>query len=216
MIGRQILVAARLADVFLRKHGHSKKRRSLPVDGRDDFQPWLTYPMIEFLNGLDLSEKSVLEFGAGGSTLYWARRSKEVISVELDQEWANKLASCAPPNVTIIHEPDGGKYPEIPRQFSRAFDVILIDGAERYRSSITALDMLAESGMIILDNAEWYPNCCDLLGENLIEMPFSGFAPLNAFTSTSTAFLRRSFSFQRGSRSPPIGGRMLKALDDSG
>ena len=215
MIGRQIFVAARLANVFLRQHGHSKQRRSLPVNANGDFQPWLTYPMIEFLDSLDLSEKSILEFGAGGSTLYWARRSKEVISVELDQEWANKLASCAPSNVTIVHEPDGGKYPEIPRQFSRAFDVILIDGAERYRSSVTALDMLAGSGMIILDNAEWYPNCCHLLGENLIEdIPFSGFGPLNAFTSTSTAFLHRSFSFQRGSRSPPIGGRELKALDD--
>jgi hypothetical protein len=32
--------------------------------------PWFTYPTIEYLNHLDLSECSVFEYGMGYSTLY--------------------------------------------------------------------------------------------------------------------------------------------------
>jgi predicted O-methyltransferase YrrM len=131
MIGRGALVAVRLADVFLRKHGHSRKQGPLPVSAKGDFQPWLTYPMIEFLASLDLSGKSVLEFGSGGSTLYWAKHAKDVVSVEMDAAWADRLASLAPANVRIIHEPDGGKYPDAPKTLRKNFDIILIDGAER-------------------------------------------------------------------------------------
>ena len=190
----------------------------MPVDAGGNFLPWLTYPMIEFLDTLDVSDKSVFEFGAGGSTLYWARRAREVVSVELDAAWHARLTSMAPSNVEIVHEPDGHQYADTPNRLGRTFDIIVVDGAERYRSASAALNALAPGGMIILDNAEWYPNCCRLLASSgLIELPFSGFPPVNAFTSTSTAFLSRDFAFPVVRRRPPIGGRALAggALDDT-
>jgi hypothetical protein len=196
-----------------------RRKDGLPVGGQEEYQPWLTYPMIEFLNGFDFSEKTVFEFGSGGSTLYWAARAKKVISVEFDREWYRSLIPKIPGNVTLIHEPDGGKYAGTIRQFSCRFDVIVIDGAERMCCALAALDSLAPDGLIILDNAEWYPNTAQCLSSaGLIEIPFSGFAPLNAFCSTTTAFLSRDFSFPRKahSRRPPVGGRLLPepALDD--
>ena len=73
--------------------------------------------------------------------------------------------------------------------------------------------------MIILDNAEWYPNTAMYLNSlDFIEIPFNGFSPINAFTSTSTAFISREFAVPKNNkaRQAPIGGRLLPApaLDD--
>jgi len=217
LIPRPVIAAGRLLQVFLGAHGHSRRVSGMPVDGHGNFIPWLTYPMIEFLNGFDFSDATVFEFGTGGSTLYWAGRAKNVVSVELDAAWAARLAAIAPSNVRIIHEPNGHLYAEAPIALDRTFDVIVIDGAERYRSTRAAIGCLAPGGMIILDNAEWYPNCAALLAESgLIEVPFSGFPPINAFPSTSSAFLSRDLSFPRLPRALPVGGRALAggALDD--
>ena len=48
---------------------------------------WVTYPAIEFLRQLDWRGKRVLEWGAGNSTLWWARQGANVFSVEHSQEW---------------------------------------------------------------------------------------------------------------------------------
>jgi hypothetical protein len=123
--------------------------------------------------------------------------------------------------VTLIHQPNGHIYARTPSQLNRKFDVIVVDGAERFRSSQAAIAALAPGGMIILDNAEWYPNSADLLASSgLIEIAFSGFPPINAFCSTSSAFLSREFAFPRKARKAriiPVGGRQLKslALDDN-
>jgi hypothetical protein len=219
LVPRRIISAVRLLDIFQRKHGHIRLDEGFPVNGRGEYQPWLTYPVIEFLEGFDFSGKTVFEYGSGSSTLFWASRAKRVTSVELDGEWYRLLLHKIPANVTLLHEPDGVKYAKSIRQFASGFDVIAIDGAERHRCAIAAIESLAPGGMIILDNAEWYPNTAALLASaGLIEVPFSGFSPINAFCSTSTVFLSRDFAFplKLQSRCPPVGGRALPtpALDD--
>jgi hypothetical protein len=95
------------------------------------------------------------------------------------------------------------------------YDVIVIDGAEHFRCAESAFSALAPGGIVILDNAEWYPKATDLLRRaDMIEISFSGFGPINAFTSTSNAFLQRDFRFPLVHRKPPVGGRSMQALDD--
>jgi len=220
MVPWRLLVTARLQKIFFGVHGHIRRIDGMPVDGDGKFQPWLTYPLIEYLNGLDFSGKDVFEFGAGGSTLYWAQRARSVTSVEFDAGWYETLKPKLPANATLIHENNGHRYADAPREFApRRFDVVVVDGAERYRSARTAIDVVAADGMIILDNAEWYPNTSDMIVEaGFIEIRFSGFSPINAFTATSSLFVSRSFAFQTSSeaRRPPRGGKALPAgaLDD--
>ena len=219
MLPRRVISAIRLLQIFQHKHGHTYQKSGFPVNGKGDFQPWLTYPMIEFLNGLDFSGKRVFEFGAGSSTLYWAARAEQVVSVELDRDWYESLLHKVPDNVQLVHEPDGGLYAGIIRDMGK-FDIIVIDGAERFLSAEFASQALAPGGMIILDNAEWYPNAAEFLNSSgLIEVPFNGFSPINAFTSTSTAFISREFAISKNNKArlPPIGGRALPtpALDDN-
>ncbi|WP_052382285.1 class I SAM-dependent methyltransferase [Paraburkholderia kururiensis] len=220
VLPRRLLVTARLQKIFFGDHGHTRRIDGMPVDGAGDFQPWLTYPLIEYLSGFDFSGKDVFEFGAGASTMFWASRARAVVSVEFDRGWYETLKNRVPPNVTLLHESDGHLYAQMPKTLlPRRFDVVVVDGAERYRSARSALEVVSPGGMIILDNAEWYPRTADMLSDaGLIEVRFSGFSPINAFTSTSSVFLSRDFSFPGTgkARLPPRGGRALPhgALDD--
>lgn len=220
ILPRRVVVTARLQQIFFGQYGHNSRIDGMPADGAGNFQPWVTYPLIEYLNGFDFSGKDVFEFGSGGSTLYWAARARSVYSVEFDAGWYGVLRQRLPANATLVHEGDGGKYADLPRTLApRRFDVVVVDGAERYRSARTAIEVLAPGGMIILDNAEWYPNTSDLLVDTgLLEVRFCGFSPINAFTSTSSVFLSRDFAFPRSeaARRPPRGGKGLPdgALDD--
>lgn len=64
--------------------------------------PWISFPAYEYLEQLDLSDKTVFEFGSGNSTLYWAKRVKSVISIEDDKEWYEKIKTRIPSNTTLL------------------------------------------------------------------------------------------------------------------
>lgn len=219
ILPRRLISAVRLLTIFQGGHGHVNQRNGFPVSGKGEYQPWLTYPLIEYLVGLDFSQKRVFEFGAGASTLFWSKRAAEVVSVEFDFEWFLALKDRIPGNVSLFYESNGELYAGKILALDVNFDVIVVDGAERYRSAQLAITKLSPGGMIILDNAEWYPNTADLLKRSgLIEIRFSGFSPVNAFTSTSSVFLHREFCFPNNSRAriPPIGGVSIPGgtLDD--
>jgi hypothetical protein len=219
VLPRRFISAVRLLLIFQGGHGHVNRLNGFPVNGKGEFQPWLTYPLIEFLNGLDFSEKRVFEFGAGASTLYWAKRACEVVSVEFDAGWYEALLPIIPKNVTLHHVGNGQSYVNKVLECDGRFDVIVVDGAERYRSAQSAIKALADGGFIVLDNAEWYPNTADLLVQaGLIEVRLSGFTPVNAFTSTSSIFMSRNFCIPTNAlaRKKPIGGTDIigGTLDD--
>ena len=44
----------------------------------------------------------VLEFGCGSSSLWWAQRVAQVVSVEHDEHWATKVRAGAPQNLTVV------------------------------------------------------------------------------------------------------------------
>jgi hypothetical protein len=53
----------------------------------DDRRPWLSYIAIDWLKNTLRPEMRVIEFGSGGSTLFFAERVAELVSVEHDREW---------------------------------------------------------------------------------------------------------------------------------
>ncbi|BFM39484.1 hypothetical protein [Synechocystis sp. LKSZ1] len=54
-----------------------------------DEQPWITFLAIDFLEKNLNKDMRVYEYGMGGSTLFFAKRVKEIISVEHDKKWFN-------------------------------------------------------------------------------------------------------------------------------
>src|SRR5882724_10582455 len=49
--------------------------------------PWFSYAAIDFLDGFVQPDMKVFEYGSGGSTLFFARRAKSVVSVEDNAKW---------------------------------------------------------------------------------------------------------------------------------
>jgi len=196
------------------------------LDREKNYLPWFTYPAIEALNNWDLSDKRVFEYGSGYSTLFWASRAREVVSVEHNRAWYEKIATLVPENVRLIFAPiEKDEYhpsPELREQFNKyvgaidgSFQIIVIDGYARsrvrYQCAQMALNYLDPTGIIVLDNSDWLPATSMLLREaNLIEVDLNGPVPGNSYTQTTSFFFTREFNFRpAGARQPvlPIGGR---------
>lgn len=56
-----------------------------------DQLPWISFSAIRFLKKIVRPDMRVFEYGSGGSTLFWAHRVKEIVSVEHDKPWFDKL-----------------------------------------------------------------------------------------------------------------------------
>ena len=65
-------------------------------------------------------------------------------------------------------------YQEFINTFDEKFDVIIIDGINRFECAVQSLKMLSDDGFIILDNSDWFEESSKFLRENdLIEIDFS-------------------------------------------
>lgn len=54
-------------------------------------RPWMCFPAIDHLDRLLTSDSKVFEYGSGGSTIYFAQRAREVVSIEHDPSWHQRV-----------------------------------------------------------------------------------------------------------------------------
>jgi hypothetical protein len=178
-------------------YGYNKSiEMSLPIDKNEVPLPWYTYPAIEYLSQLDLKDKSVFEWGCGNSSLFYALNAKDVISIEDNIEWYNKIMVNKPDNLTLYYSTKD-EYLNIISGLNRKFDIIVIDASQRMECVKKALQYLTFGGLIILDNSDWFKNSAKIIRENnMIQVDFHGFGPLNNYTWTTSVFFSRSFDFK--------------------
>jgi hypothetical protein len=144
--------------------------------------PWYTYPSIEYLGQLDFRDKAVFEWGSGSSSMCWAKRAGQVLSVEDNEVWYQNVKSQQRANQQILLVQKQEEYVDAVKSGER-YHVIVIDGSYRYHCSQIAPEFLLPGGMIILGNSDWYPKSADVLRKaNLIEIDFKGFGPINGYT----------------------------------
>ena len=165
--------------------GHLRSSlRAASVNRKGSPIPWYTYPAIDFLLSREFSQKEVLEFGGGHSTLWWAERAKWVITFEEDLDWFSNLSGKCPSNVDLIYMPLVGA--EVTCQSIRAalkeknadkFDIIVIDGLYRCELIEVAVDYLRDGGLIICDNGEGYGFFEGFKGKGFSRIDFYGYAP---------------------------------------
>lgn len=53
--------------------------------------PWIVFAAVPFLKKMLNSKYAVFEYGSGGSTRFWLKHAKEIISVEHDYNWYHIL-----------------------------------------------------------------------------------------------------------------------------
>lgn len=172
--------------------------------------PWYTYPAIEYLQQLDFRNQTIFEYGCGNSSIFWAERALKIISVEDDGQWYNIILKAKKENQELIFAKDKTEYIDSINISGLKYDVIIIDGNYRYDCAVIAVNYLKKGGIIIFDNSDWFPKSIQYLKQqNLIQIDFSGFGPVNNYTWSTTIFFDREFNMNHlvsNNNLHPIGG----------
>ena len=136
--------------------GHGKSSFLMrAVDRKGEPIPWYTYPAIDFLLQRNYEDKSVLEFGSGQSTLWWASRAKFVLSVEEDPHWFAKLRAQVPSNVEMRYiRRNIAMLKDFLKSRNTKFDIIVVDGNLRREVAAMSFDYLLPGGALIFDDSE--------------------------------------------------------------
>jgi hypothetical protein len=166
-----------------------------PLDADLKPTPWFTYSAIDFLKERLNHGLSLLEFGSGNSTLFFAERTKKIISLEHNKDWHQKISSKLPENVELINTSSATDkdYLQPLVENSIKFDVIIIDGIYRNECIMNSINHLSERGVIILDDSErdvYAKGIKHLLDRGFKQINFSGIAPGIFFRKCTSIFYK--------------------------
>jgi hypothetical protein len=185
-----------------------------------EHRPWITYQARVFLERLLHPGMVVLEYGCGGSSLFFLRRVARLVSVEHDPAWhrqvLQEIEKCGFRHGEIhlvrdetrdttrpICDADTPHYVAFIDAFPDAtFDLVLVDGEARVSCFHHACPKLKMGGWLVLDNSERpeYAEIHRCLAEmNWKKVSFFGPVPYNSEFG-ETAFWQKS-----NAQAPPAG-----------
>lgn len=135
--------------------------------------PWFSYAAIDFLEGFVQPDMSMFEYGSGGSTLFFAKRARRVVSVEDNPKWhqwvSRRLQQQGLSNVTLklcefnFKEPVGFERSDYLQAIpDEKFDIIVVDGSEEWTQVRPicfqkAEGQIKQGGIIVVDDSWRYP-----------------------------------------------------------
>ena len=147
-----------------------------PLKGRSPLEfeiPWFSYAAIDFLKEYLHPQMIGFEYGSGGSTLFFSRRTKSVLSIEDNVKWhdlvSQRLREKGVTNVKLKLHPFDFKNPlgfekcdylnAMPKE---KFDVIVVDGSEEWTQVRPicfnkAEQHVKEGGIIVVYDSWRYP-----------------------------------------------------------
>ena len=131
--------------------------------------PWIVPDSMRHIHDIVQPDWNVFEWGAGGSTIYWARECASVISVEHNIEWIPRIKKMLSDRGLIADLrhiqglPKGKKdrfkpyANEILKEPDESFDLVFVDGEASSRGwcLTNALPKIKPGGYLLLDNSDW-------------------------------------------------------------
>jgi hypothetical protein len=171
----------------------------------------MSYPAIAFLTSQDFANKRILEFGAGYSTMWWGSRASTILSLESDDNWYRFLKDRLPSNVVL--QKATASLEDWPQVGDGQFDIIVIDGMDRFACAKRAKSLLAHDGAIILDDSQqpWDPTgngrfvILDLFrSQGFRRIDFIGYAPAVLKQHCTSIFFREDCFLFSGDAVPRI------------
>jgi predicted O-methyltransferase YrrM len=138
----------------------------------------MSYGVIDFFGEVLRSHHAVFELGSGGSSLFFARRVKRVVSVEHDEIWHRMVTAAANQrgitNLDCQFHPIDPTKPETFPSLSYfqtlsagEFDIVVIDGFCDYANASNgtlrqiafdrAVTQVRPGGLIIVDDIWMFP-----------------------------------------------------------
>lgn len=177
--------------------------------------PWWTYDAIQHVEAFLKSRPAarVFEFGSGASTLWLAKRSGQIISIEHDTNWfpivEDRLKKLGLKEKVTYHliEPvaleagqttaygsskpghehlDFKDYVTSLSKDSGLFDLIVVDGRAREACLLEAKNKLTPGGIILFDNSNRARYTKALTSSGLIAVKFKGRAPSLPYLDETT------------------------------
>lgn len=123
--------------------------------------PWLTYESIIWILENTQDCKTLFEWGAGASTVFF-KQYFDVTTIEHDKKWAK---DC------IWIDLDSDEYP---KAIDRTYDIVLVDGRRRVECVKHAIPFVGK--YLILDNSERerYQEAHDAIPDTWIRRDFYG------------------------------------------
>ena len=130
--------------------------------------PWINYVVIQFLHHYLKPNMRVLEFGAGGSSVFFLKRKVMLFSIEHEESWLNKVHENLAPKYLKNWTPNYIKSSNTNDQVPVAKDylsniesiddssieIALIDGRHRVECINQSIPKIKPGGCIILDNSD--------------------------------------------------------------
>ena len=146
------------ANAARRGYFRSALTRSIKATGRradtvDDVPP------ISF-ESRSFAGRTVLEFGSGASTEWWAERADQAVALETDVGWLEKVRAGAPENVDVLefaetHESQEAFDSHVHSLIGdRRFSVVVVDGGDRVKALHVAPELLEADGVLIVDDLD--------------------------------------------------------------
>lgn len=158
------------------------------LNGDSESIPLLTTSFLNWFETQRWDSLSLLELGAGSSTLYFSKFFKSVTSYETSQDWFDKLLPKKPNNVYLIKvDSIRDALKKNHKKDIHDFDVILIDAGENRANLARWLVIEGYKGIIFFDNSEWYRKSIQMfIGEGFVEIPFFGLKPIEDWVSCTS------------------------------
>ena len=137
--------------------------------------PWMTPDSIEFLKNVINDDFRVFEWGSGKSTKWYAAKSKQVISVEHNKEWYDKVQSELKAeghnNIDYrysyietedLDQKKAIEANQIPKYVAEietcednSLDLVIIDGSFRHICVQKSLKKVKPGKYLCIDNSNW-------------------------------------------------------------
>ena len=130
--------------------------------------PWINYSTIQFMHHIVSKDTKVLEFGTGGSSLFFLERKTNLISIEHEAKWINEVQKRASQKQLMIWShhlissnktnsrvplPEDYLYP-LKSIVDSSIDLVVVDGRHRVESIKRSMTKVKPGGCLILDNSD--------------------------------------------------------------
>ncbi|MBC7835114.1 MAG: class I SAM-dependent methyltransferase [Phycisphaerales bacterium] len=131
---------------------------------RHPTEPWLVPGAVEFLGQWLRRTDTLVEFGSGRSTRWFAGKVGHITSIEHHPQWhvtvTGQLSQAGIKNVdyVLVKEDEAGYLAPLAHRGEK-FDMVLVDGIHRDHCALWAFEHAKPGGLLVIDNANWYVPC---------------------------------------------------------
>lgn len=150
-----------------------------------DQTPWLVPGAVAWLDQKVEPEWRGWEWGAGGSTVWLARRLGRLTTIEHEANWVaevgQRLVKFNLPNVDLRHigwsTGNAAQYTDaILAEPDNSLSLVLVDGRSRVRCVTNAIAKVAPGGLLIVDdtNRDYYQEGTNLIPPEWTRYDFEG------------------------------------------